>query len=282
MKQQIISEGKEALERALLIMKYDMKKTLTENVKVISEQSQSCSPSLSDVEMNTIVDTVWDMLDKMTTVFSQGVYVNERAKKVYDNINKLVGKKYYDSITQECISSINEFMERFAVRSEKGGGVFSTEPDIKVLIDDALSQTGVKENIEAQKYLKLSKKIIETGVGVVNNPEQTKDSPEQTKDSSTTDDNKKGGGSSAANIMSYKLCTGKYVKGCKSPRIKELQNCLGTAYTGRNDIYFGDLTQAALKANGYENGVTDADIDKICNKEIDSPVVDFDPSNLQE
>ena len=280
MKEQIISEGKEALERALLIMKYDMKKTLTENVKVISEQSQSCSPSLSDVEMNTIVDTVWDMLDKMTTVFSQGVYVNERAKKVYDNINKLVGKKYYDSITQECISSINEFMERFAVRSEKGGGVFSTEPDIKVLIDDALSQTGVKENIEAQKYLKLSKKIIETGVGVVNNSEQTKDSPKQTKDSSTTDDNKKGGGSSAANIMSYKLCTGKYVKGCKSPRIKELQNCLGTAYTGKNDIYFGDLTQAALKANGYENGVTDVDIDKICQKE--SPVADSPIDNVNE
>jgi hypothetical protein len=280
MKEQIISEGKEALERALLIMKYDMKKTLTENVKVISEQSQSCSPSLSDVEMNTIVDTVWDMLDKMTTVFSQGVYVNERAKKVYDNINKLVGKKYYDSITQECISSINEFMERFAVRSEKGGGVFSTEPDIKVLIDDALSQTGVKENIEAQKYLKLSKKIIETGVGVVNNSEQTKDSPKQTKDSSTTDDNKKGGGSSAANIMSYKLCTGKYVKGCKSPRIKELQNCLGTAYTGKNDIYFGDLTQAALKANGYKNGVTDVDIDKICQKE--SPVADSPIDNVNE
>jgi hypothetical protein len=280
MKEQIISEGKEALERALLIMKYDMKKTLTENVKVISEQSQSCSPSLSDVEMNTIVDTVWDMLDKMTTVFSQGVYVNERAKKVYDNINKLVGKKYYDSITQECISSINEFMERFAVRSEKGGGVFSTEPDIKVLIDDALSQTGVKENIEAQKYLKLSKKIIETGVGVVNNSEQTKDSPKQTKDSSTTDDNKKGGGSSAANIMSYKLCTGKYVKGCKSPRIKELQNCLGTAYTGKNDIYFGDLTQAALEANGYKNGVTDVDIDKICQKE--SPVADSPIDNVNE
>jgi hypothetical protein len=81
--------------------------------------------------------------------------------------------------------------------------------------------------------------------------------------------------------MSYKLCTGKYVKGCKSPRIKELQNCLGTLYTGRNDIYFGDLTQAALKAKGYENGVTDADIDKICNKEIDTPVVDSDSLNAQ-
>jgi hypothetical protein len=281
MKQQIISEGKEALERALLIMKYDMKKTLTENVKVISEQSQSCSPSLSDVEMNTIVDIVWDMLDKMTTVFSQGFYTTERAKKIYDNLNKLVGKKYNDSITQECKSSMDEFLERFAVRSEKGGGFISTEPDIKLVIDEALNENGVQEDIVAQKYLKLSKKIIETGVGVVNNPEQTKDSPEQTKDSSTTNNNKKGGGSSAANIMSYKLCTGKYVEGCKSTRIKELQNCLGTSYTGRNDIYFGKLTQAALKANGYENGVTDADIDKICNKEIDTPVVDDDSLNVQ-
>ncbi len=273
MKQQIISEGKEALERALLIMKYDMKKTLTENVKVISEQSQSCSPSLSDVEMNTIVDIVWDMLDKMTTIFSQGFYTTERAKKIYDNLNKLVGKKYNDSITQECKSSMDEFLERFAVRSEKGGGFISTEPDIKLVIDEALNENGVQEDIVAQKYLKLSKKIIETGVGVVNNPEQT-------KDSSTTNNNKKGGGSSAANIMSYKLCTGKYVEGCKSTRIKELQNCLGTSYTGRNDIYFGKLTQAALKANGYENGVTDADIDKICQKE--SPVADSSTDDINE
>jgi hypothetical protein len=214
------------------------------------------------------------MLDKMTTVFSQGFYTTERAKKIYDNLNKLVGKKYNDSITQECKSSMDEFLERFAVRSEKGGGFISSEPDIKLVIDEALNENGVQEDIVAQKYLKLSKKIIETGVGVVNNPEQT-------KDSSTTDDNKKGGGSSATNTMSYKLCTGKYVEGCKSPRIKELQNCLGTSYTGRNDIYFGKLTQSALKANGYENGVTDDDIDKICNKEIDSPVVDSDSLNVQ-
>jgi hypothetical protein len=38
MKKRIITEGKEALERTLLMMNYDMKKTLTENVEVISEQ----------------------------------------------------------------------------------------------------------------------------------------------------------------------------------------------------------------------------------------------------
>jgi hypothetical protein len=103
---------------------------------------------------------------------------------------------------------------------------------------------------------------------------------EQEKAGVTAKDGKKGGGSSAANTMGYKLCTGKYVKGCKSPRIKELQNCLGTSYTGKNDIYFGDLTQAALKANGYESGVTDADIDKICQKE--SPVADSSTDDINE
>ena len=39
MKEQIISEGKEALERALLLMKYDSKKTLTENKQAIFEQT---------------------------------------------------------------------------------------------------------------------------------------------------------------------------------------------------------------------------------------------------
>jgi hypothetical protein len=35
---EILEEGKEALQRTLLMMKYDMKKTLTENVEVINEQ----------------------------------------------------------------------------------------------------------------------------------------------------------------------------------------------------------------------------------------------------
>jgi hypothetical protein len=117
--------------------------------------------------------------------------------------------------------------------------------------------------------------------GMIEDTEMALTPAEQEKADVDVKDGKKGSGSSAANIMSYKLCTGKYVKGCKSPRIKELQNCLGTSYTGKNDIYFGDLTQAALKANGYENGVTDADIDKICNKEIDTPVVDDDSLNVQ-
>ena len=36
---EILEEGKEALNRTLLMMNYDMKKTLTENVEVLSEQT---------------------------------------------------------------------------------------------------------------------------------------------------------------------------------------------------------------------------------------------------
>ena len=39
MERDIIKEGQEELRRSLLMMNYDMKKTLSENTKVISEQS---------------------------------------------------------------------------------------------------------------------------------------------------------------------------------------------------------------------------------------------------
>lgn len=39
MSKEIIQEGRDALNRALLMMNYDLKKTLTENVEVVSEQS---------------------------------------------------------------------------------------------------------------------------------------------------------------------------------------------------------------------------------------------------
>ena len=37
---EILEEGKEALNRTLLMMNYDMKKTLTENVEVLSEDAK--------------------------------------------------------------------------------------------------------------------------------------------------------------------------------------------------------------------------------------------------
>ena len=56
----ILEEGKEALNRTLLMMNYDMKKTLTENVEVINEQANEISAG----DLEDIVDDAVDILDR--------------------------------------------------------------------------------------------------------------------------------------------------------------------------------------------------------------------------
>jgi hypothetical protein len=225
----------EALNRVKLMMKYDSSKTLNENVNVIFEQSQSCSPAINETELDTIVNEVWDMLDKMTTIFSQAVYVEERAGKVYNNVNKLVGKKYYDDISKQCVSAKSEFLERFKVRSNKGGVVFSTEGDIIKLIDEALGETGVENSVKAQKYLNATKKIL-----------STEDSLTPTTGGGNTGGGNKGGGTfiSCPDTLPIK-------KSCKNETVRRVQACLGlpTKYQTGN---FGPITQKALVDKGQD------------------------------
>ena len=81
---------------------------------------------------------------------------------------------------------------------------------------------------------------------------------------------KTGGGSS------YKPCSGTYTRGCKSSVVKQVQVCLGMVpkyHTGN----FGPITQGELRklGKGFENGFTDADIDKICAKKEPEKKDDF-------
>jgi hypothetical protein len=167
----------EALERVKLMMKYDTSKTLNENREIIFEQSQSCSPAISDTELDRIVNEVWQTLDFMGTRFIQAVYVEERASKVYNNINSLIGKKYFDDISKECVSAKAEFLERFKAKSNQGDLIFgSTESDIIKVIDKALSQRGVKNTARAQKYLNATKKLL------TNKEDGSNDTPTPTTD----------------------------------------------------------------------------------------------------
>jgi hypothetical protein len=316
MKQQIISEGKEALERALLLMKYDSKKTLTENKQTIFEQPDSVT-NLGSVGLGAIGagtgfvagSAVATGAAMGTTVFpvvgtavgallglglgALGYWMNNKDrgadgfKQIMEGCNT---KEYTKLVPQLSKSEIRSI----AYSIEDSKGTWDDDEDMIIAelqkIPTVADLCAVNMKIPGGLYKFLDdltddpaewKLFLRPITGMIEDTEMALTPAEQEKADVDVKDGKKGGGSSAANIMSYKLCTGKYVKGCKSPRIKELQNCLGTSYTGKNDIYFGDLTQAALKANGYENGVTDADIDKICNKEIDTPVVDDDSLNVQ-
>ena len=61
----------------------------------------------------------------------------------------------------------------------------------------------------------------------------------------------------------YKPCSGTYTLYCKSPKIGEVQACLGGL---KVDNAFGPLTAAKLKEKGFGESFTDADISKICEK----------------
>lgn len=83
----------------------------------------------------------------------------------------------------------------------------------------------------------------------------------------TGDGKKKTGGGS-----SYKPCSGKYTRGCKSDVIKQVQACLGMAAKHQTGN-FGPLTQAKLAEVGksYSSGFSDADVATICNKQPAQP-----------
>ena len=319
MKEQIMSEGKEALERALLLMKYDSKKTLTENKQAIFEQTigdlsnpttlsagalgaglgaataagsfaalgASIGTGTFPVVGTAIGAALGLGIGVLTDWFANQDFGKEGFEQVMSACKSPAAKKLVPRLSKSDIRSI-----AYAIEDSKG-----TWDDDEKTIAAELQKIPTIADLCAVN-MKITGGLVQFLDNLTDSPDEWKmftrplagmiedteimlTPEEQEKAGVTAKDGKKGGGSSAANTMGYKLCTGKYVKGCKSPRIKELQICLGTAYTGKNDIYFGDLTQAALKANGYESGVTDADIDKICNKEIDSPVVDSDSLNVQ-
>lgn len=71
---------------------------------------------------------------------------------------------------------------------------------------------------------------------------------------------KKGGGGSGSG--GYKACKGTYSMGCISDVISTVQSCVGLVTDGK----YGPKTNAKLKELGY-NSFSDADVDKICNKQ---------------
>jgi hypothetical protein len=86
MKNKIITEGKEALERTLLMMKYDMKKTLTENVEVILEQS---TPEK-------------DIKDKISAAAAMAAGTDEEGLR--DAIKQITSKDLYNKVNKEIAS----------------------------------------------------------------------------------------------------------------------------------------------------------------------------------
>jgi hypothetical protein len=97
---EILEEGKEALNRTLLMMNYDMKKTLTENVEVISEQTTSEK----------------DIKDEIIRVTVRTGGTNEKGLR--DVIKKITNKALYDKVNTELAA--DRLSKRYADRTIVG------------------------------------------------------------------------------------------------------------------------------------------------------------------
>ena len=106
MKNRIITEGKEALERTLLMMKYDMKKTLTENVEVVSEQ-ENVGGNPEDLQIAIkIRKATTDVFGTNESAFEEALtLIKDKAQ--YDRVNALMPKYTKYKNIQDALN--NEF-----------------------------------------------------------------------------------------------------------------------------------------------------------------------------
>jgi len=167
---EILEEGKEALQRSLLMMKYDMKKTLTENVEVISEQTVACgSNPMSEDSVYDLADEMWDTLQNMQTIFvrmvSSGINGIENSKEIYQKISGLVNQTVIDDINGTCKPALTSFKNVYTERAKKGGLLFSTEADITKELEGLLKNSYFGENAgeRGKKYISAAINILKTG-----------------------------------------------------------------------------------------------------------------------
>ena len=169
-KNEILKEANEALQRTLLMMNYDMKKTLSENVEVITEQTVPCSSNpMSEDDIYSLVDDTWQTLQNMQAIFVRMVSANmngvENAKEIFNNINNLVNQTVIDDITKTCKPALSMFKEVYKERAKKGGAIFSTEPDIIKELESLSKDDYFAENVgqRGTKYITAAINTLKTG-----------------------------------------------------------------------------------------------------------------------
>jgi hypothetical protein len=216
-----LNEGNESLKKILLMMKYDNKKTLSENVELINEQNVNSDVGQMMKQLNafnTNEDAVVNIIKRYKT--------KESLKNFIDNY-KVISQKDFG---EHLYSSLNP-------RNDK-----KEWNDLKTY----LSTIGVTldENIISDPRKGKSSAVFNG----LENVEPSKETPETEKQKPQS---------------RYKQCSGTYKIYCYNKNvIGQVQGCLGL----KQDGYFGPKTQAALKDIGFENGFTDADVTKICQK----------------
>jgi hypothetical protein len=268
----------EALQRVKLMMGYDTKKTLTENIDKIgmnlSEQGRVMKDILGGASMGAaagapfaavgavpgaVIGAIYGLVVGMTADTPREDQFKALVAACSTN-KKDLGKKTMDDNTLDGLSDkLNK-----AFNYHAWGFMYGTdEPAVKEVfssISTIPDFCGLVDNYQ-EAYGDLYKDLE----GEMDGDDEWRDyvllplrpaiRASKAASEKTNDDKKTGGGGT-----SYKPCTGTYQIGCMSDIIAKVQGCLKISADGK----FGPKTKAALAAKGFTT-FTDADVDKICS-----------------
>jgi hypothetical protein len=294
--------AEEELRRALLMMKYDNRKTLSENTNDLILEQTNCPNTYDASIIKQKAFDLRDIIELIDTTLLRTINVDGRCKEIYDIIKDLSQHNFYNDLEKTCENSLKRLKEEYLTT----GNVFfnnnSIEEQIQEILDDYVGSTSVG----AANYLKSALKLIAENENKLAGGTDKEDSsdikqenikqyteveqraiacgyvtpnggPDVTayKEGDGKEEFKcpkvgakgckhcpKKQGGGQGGTGTYRACTGTYTQGCKSEAIRKVQGCLGGLTA---DGKFGPKTQSALEAKGLTNGFTDKDVDKICN-----------------
>lgn len=239
-----LNEGNESLKKILLMMKYDNKKTLSEN-------EINLNTTLNENNVNAYWNRLGrDIRNKFAKINTAVSSIGTDEEMFVEGV-KLLSKNDF-GVLQDLLHKVG--MGGYRSFTDMVNGELGVN-DLKYVKDivNHLVDIGFKSGYKESKG-----RFVENSFTVENS--STVKSPETNQNVTTT--------TTTIKQNKYKHCSGTYKLYCyNKSSIGKVQGCLGL----KQDGYFGPKTQNVLKSIGYNNGFTDNDIEKICYKKNTTP-----------
>ena len=257
----------EALERVKLMMKYDTSKTLTENVKTSKQPLNEIAPlmwvagvALAAAPLASLGTWIYSVQGGGDS-FAKTKGFLEGCSSQYSKLKPTQSRSEHREAAEAIYNAITGAgTDEDAIKSALGG--MKTVADLCELNKYYTATYGdlfddLDGDIDGEDFRKYVWSAIAPKVAdAIEDLEKVK-----------TDDGgkiKKDEKVVTARVESkYKSCSGTYSLYCKSPKIGEVQSCLGGL---KVDNAFGPATASKLKEKGFGESFTDSDVAKICSK----------------
>jgi hypothetical protein len=265
-----LDEGNESLKRIMLLMKYDNKKTLTENID--EQAGEMASSALEYAALGAAAGSFLPGPGNIIGGAIGAIYgLINGAGTSYNKINKTV-KEYCSPEKSGKSTMSKQELNRIADKIFDAVDGMGTDEDS---IKSAISELEVFPDFceMAKRYEnRHGETLMDSLDGDIDAESEWKryvwlpvldlveNTPEEKPEEKPEDGKKEG-----SKTSKYKKCSGTYKMYCFNKEvIGKVQKALGL----KSDGAYGPKTQAALEKVGYKNGFTDADVSKIIGSTI--------------